>query len=356
MLLTDRPGRRLSYGDADTQSEIKFMPNISGDTGSNTTFLWALNCLQFCLRNHKLCQSSQNFCLPRRVLDLSASSPYSNDRVIKLYETRKEEVPYVCLSHCWGEYQPLRTIKSTLEEYKRGIAWPLFPNMFQDAMIFVQKLGIRYMWIDSLCIIQDDREDWRTESKKMCSIYENSILTIAATKSKSSTGGCFSIAPPEYCGFKVDEIATNNKSWDIFVRNQLPHYEFSREGSFGPEPWPLLKRGWALQERLLAPRVLHFGEFELLWECIEDTSCECGDKYFSQNLRKMQHKRMILEASFPQIVKSWCLLVEELSSLEFTFASDRLPALLGLATQYSKYREDKYIAGIWEGSLLSDIL
>jgi hypothetical protein len=98
-------------------------------------------------------------------------------------------------------------------------------------------LGIDFLWIDSLCIIQDSTSDWKGESAKMASIYENAFLTIASTKSKEGAAGCYTTTSAEFLAISVPDT-------DIFVHQQPPKFPTHR-GQKDPEKWPLLKRGWA---------------------------------------------------------------------------------------------------------------
>ncbi len=119
------------------------------------------------------------------LMDIQIFSPH-------LYETSEELGQYSTLSHCWGDKQVITTTTMTLESRKRLISWNELSKTFQDAMMITQRLGLQHIWIDSLCIVQDDKLDWETESKKMATIYENSLLTIAAAKAMNGTEGCFS--------------------------------------------------------------------------------------------------------------------------------------------------------------------
>ncbi|EGZ72613.1 HET-domain-containing protein, partial [Neurospora tetrasperma FGSC 2509] len=130
--------------------------------------------------------------LPFRVLDVG--SPGS--LLVKLVETTTEtpRAPYVALSHCWGppDKQPLKTTLHTIGDHMHpGIPLDRLPQTFADAVWVTRELGIRYLWIDSLCIIQDSPADWETESQKMGSIYEGATLTLGAAYARNSSEGLF---------------------------------------------------------------------------------------------------------------------------------------------------------------------
>jgi hypothetical protein len=114
---------------------------------------------------------------------------------LQLCEGQNEIAQYATLSHCWGFHQPLRTTKATLDLHLQKIRFSDLAKTFQDAAVTCRRLGIRYLWIDSLCIVQGDEEDWQIQSAQMASIYKGSTLTIAASSAHDGTEGCFLSTP-----------------------------------------------------------------------------------------------------------------------------------------------------------------
>lgn len=114
----------------------------------------AVQQLDRCNKNH-ICSAEATTLLPKRVLDVG-TAPRDN---IRLHETSGERSPYVCLSYCWGSLPVLQTTKSNFHSHQIGIEWETLPLTFRETISFVHQLGIRYLWIDSLCIIQGDRKD-----------------------------------------------------------------------------------------------------------------------------------------------------------------------------------------------------
>lgn len=169
---------------------------------------------------------------------------------------------YVCLSHCWGGSQPLRTLKSNLQLHKKSIPWSQIPRTFQDAITWTRMLGIKYIWIDSLCIIQDDNDDWEKESAQMMHIYQSSFLTLAASWSQGSDSGCFADSMEDYPIYQLTALDQQSGiHCNVFARKSLPHWFINTSDR---KEFPLLTRGWVFQERLLSPRFLHFGKGELI--------------------------------------------------------------------------------------------
>jgi len=269
----------------------------------------------------------------------------------------------------------LKTTQETLDLHKARIPWQSLPKTFQDAIEFTRRLGVRYIWIDSLCIIQHDKEDWERESAKMYEVYRKSYLTLAATSSANAEGGCFSRDPlfrSHYLSLG-DEIPGFGNLW---VRRALAHrgfiFEIVSQGETIDidEVRPLMSRGWAYQERLLSPRVLHFTNNELVWECMEAFSCECQPEFLDrkdggEDFTKVSHRHCLPielppEQWPPKQVEMktmrWHEVVAEYSQLGLTVPEDRLPGLAGLAKQMQTITGDTYLAGLWRSTLLLDIL
>jgi hypothetical protein len=177
-----------------------------------------------------------------------------NSEAPRLLETLGLRAPYAALSHCWGppEKRPLITTKGNLSQHRVQIDH--FPKTFQDAFVITRALGLQYIWIDSLCIVQDDEEDWKRESKVMGRIYQRAQVTIAASDANDSTEGLFfarpQLPPPMELPF-IDKTSQKQKG----------SYFMSLPVSFGntdPEKSVLNSRAWATQEWILSRRIIHF--------------------------------------------------------------------------------------------------
>lgn len=152
--------------------------------------------------------------LPKRVIDV-APCGYNS---VRLMETNGELGVYFCLSHYWGaSSRALTTTMGILEKRKQELAWNDLPATFQDASDFVRRLGKRYLWIDSLCILQDSRDDWEVQSKHMASIYQDAYLVLAATKSKDSAGGCYAVMDDSFKSHCFP-ASFNNKTYEVYCR------------------------------------------------------------------------------------------------------------------------------------------
>ena len=212
-----------------------------------------------CIENHGSCNENQPAYCPTRLLDLVH---FGSSGDIVLTEREKDHdghVPYTTLSHCWGATtsRPLTTNLANLASRKSRIPFDELPLTFQDAVTTTRKLNISYLWIDSLCIIQDSPSDWEEEAGRMAKIYAGSVCTLSALGSKDSNGGFFRVPENE-----MESVFR----YDLTLASQRIRVFPSK-----PNTWvldgPLMGRAWTLQERELSRRVLHFARRKLLWEC-----------------------------------------------------------------------------------------
>jgi Heterokaryon incompatibility protein (HET) len=243
-----------------------------------------------------------------------------------------------------------------------GIPVGALPRTFQDAIAVARELSIPYIWIDSLCIVQDSPEDWKQESGLMASVYSNSYLNIAATGSSDSSQPFLSSRNPFHASVPVSgslHSRRGGQKGSILVRASMSrvHKLYSSPSktnnywSSDPEESsqaPLLSRAWVFQERHLAPRTLHFYPSELVMECRAGLRCECTglDVFTSNPLRNFD------DISF----SSWFGVVEDFSRLKLTYQSDRLPALMGIAQIFWEKLRCSYLKGIWEQDVAKGLL
>ncbi|KAH8198207.1 hypothetical protein TruAng_007634 [Truncatella angustata] len=248
----------------------------SGDdcnTRTGTSFVIAAEWFHECMAEHDLCATLNvpRDWIPHRLLDVNPRS--SSLDMIKLEQTKDWQQPqrYATLSHCWGALKPRRLLINTEREFLRGILLGSLPKTFQEAVRTVRTLGIQYLWIDSLCIIQDSELDWNIESSLMAYVYGGSTLNIAAAASDDCAGGLFQNRPASYFGPCLLSIMSRDES------TLLP-YQIHDEDlwDFEFETAKLNTRAWVMQERLLSPRTLAFTKTQLFWECRSNDDYEPG--------------------------------------------------------------------------------
>jgi len=216
--------------------------------------------LQSCDKYHNQCKhiASRQECLPTRLLDLS------NPDSLKLVPGQEVSFPrYIALSHRWGESDKTpsyRTTNNNIHSREKGSNFHVsdLPLTFRDAIKVSQGLGIHYLWIDSLCIIQDCKEDWAKESRRMEDVYAGAYCTIAATSATNSQEG--------FLGQDIDSkhvfvYDNDNPSQRAYARIETANFDREVDGA------QLNQRGWVLQERLLSRRTVHFGSSEMYFEC-----------------------------------------------------------------------------------------
>lgn len=234
--------------------------------------------------NDHLCHFSDLSPLPDRVLSLEASA--EGNITVRLTEPDNALGKYATLSHRWSLDHNFITTITNLGERKEGILWEELPKTFQDAVRFCLELNIPYLWIDALCIAQDDPIDWEVQSAKMADIYHQSCLTLASTWSNSNSTGCFPDQADEYAEHSLEVTNSGQDNFSLKVRRKLSHWA-TNPTAMPTRDDPLLSRAWVFQERVLSPRVLHFCLWEMIWECCEHTICECGGLSNSLNLKSL---------------------------------------------------------------------
>ncbi|KAH6702043.1 heterokaryon incompatibility protein-domain-containing protein [Leptodontidium sp. MPI-SDFR-AT-0119] len=209
---------------------------------------------------------------------------------------------------------------------------------FEDTFTTARHLGFQYIWIDSLCILQGDKEDWQREAALMSSVYAGSSLNIVALDAPSGETGCFFQRDAQTIrGHKLLSCA-DAKSSDRTLYNCMPSGSFFRG--------PAFERAWIFQERLLSPRNLHLGKRELLWECRERLACE--------TLPEISIINKYDEG--PKIISRWNGIIREYSTGKLTYATDKLVAISGVARQFAGAYNLEYLAGVWREYLEHQLL
>lgn len=317
-----------------------------------------------CEESHTQCVYTTTF-LPKRLLNIRP------DGIVSLVEqaalTAANEatglsIRYACISHCWGKTRSRHiTHRSSLTHNMNGIPVLELPKTFQDAVYIVQSLGMKYLWIDSLCIVQDDDEEWDAHVNEMAQIYQNAYITLAAGDGVDDDAGFFLEPEAEFNEVRALEVSgTEGERIRINMRILPPHPGASSTMS------PLEQRGWIFQERFLSRRFLCFRRNEIQWECLCDVACTCSsiDGCFNA-----QYIPDLPNPSFPEstsvkwklarlnnmeknnVLALWREMVGVYSQKLLSFEKDKLPALAGLAKLFAVALNDSYLHGHWEQEL-----
>jgi hypothetical protein len=219
----------------------------------------AISWLQNCNVFHGICSANhEKEFKPSRLLFLEKHS-------IRLHTAldMPKRVKYLTLSHCWGRHQLIRLLESNFEAFREDIPYQLLSQTFRDAIRVTRKLGFSYLWIDSLCIIQDSRDDWNHEARLMGKIYTHATCNIAASDAPDSTHGC--LYPRTARAIQPDAIDFGPDEGEQHLLNRTDIYEHQHI---------LYTRAWVLQEAILARRTLDCGRGQLFWRCGEMRASE----------------------------------------------------------------------------------
>ncbi|CAN9357824.1 unnamed protein product [Alternaria alternata] len=310
--------------------------------------------LNDCLRNH----DHGPKVAATRPSRLVAVGTLDGSEHIKIVDSSDFDEKYIAVSYRWGATNNLLTTTKTSKLFHTSIAWDQLPKTFRDAVEIARELDISYIWIDSLCIVQDDPDDWETESAKMADIYNGAFLTIMAASASDSQGGFFQDRPAirEMVVLPYTD-ASGSTELNVFVGKELPGYE---DIVFNG---PLFRRGWVFQERLMSKRKLIFGQDQTYWECNTKVQSESTirrrDKFAELN---RPHNDLFLALSDPSYRMDktwnrtspedlWMDLVSQYSLCSLTYETDRLPSLSGLARTFALRFGGSYAAGLWQDQI-----
>lgn len=353
--------------------------------------------IQECIKSHDACKTraSSSF-LPTRIVDVRPGAAEDQVRVIITKETQLSDGgQYLALSYCWGNNaNPSSNMELTrivsgprtahvltsenMSSYKEAILTSSLPATIRDAFTIVRQLGMRYIWIDALCILQDKIEDWERESAQMGNIYANAYCTIAASSASHSDEGilhprslgrCFAASIGAFDTAKILQEITKRHSAQISqsATNSKPggeSLEFYVMNSDWDKPlWrnPLSSRGWALQEQHLSTRILYYTNEEVYWQCCSFSASEQLPVGLLPGLEMTKSYRIFDdfrgEESYAELVSSrWFHLVNDMTGRDFTEPLDLLPALSGIAGEIERLTGYKYFAGLWEKKIFMGLL
>ncbi|KAF4452151.1 HET-domain-containing [Fusarium albosuccineum] len=365
------------------------MTSLDPSTAASLLQKWLTVCEQ-----HNRCTSDSQT-LPKRLIDISAKNP----RLIETAETCLSSRRYITLSHRWGSQEsqkPLTTTTTTYDLRIQGIDWLEFPRLFQDITVLARMLGCYYLWIDSLCIIQDDENDWSQQSVQMAEIYSNGYLNLAAASALNPSETLFKSRDQFLQGAQIPQgffygslephVIQPSHDPSLAAVHVRPFNKTAHECVLGSATssrymeCPLLERAWVYQERLLAPRTAFFARSELMWQCRESSNCECRDaanysKLMAQielarpdrEIHPLVFSRFQVDSmcwekyNFEKILTMkdprreaqsfWLQTVGYYSWMDLTKESDRAYAIAGVAQRLQTVMQDTYLAGLWRRDL-----
>ena len=332
---------------------------VSVNTNSDTSWSLVENWLDECAKSHKSCNRLMAIepSLPSRVIDLGSGEP----RLVVVTDDTPI-LPYATMSHCWGSHMPLMLLSSNIAELQKRIPISQLSKSFQDAFLITQRLGLNYIWIDSLCIVQDIVADWERESQSMSEVYSNSYCNIAAAHAVDGTYGCFIERSPDL----VKPLKVNLNWGPNPGTYYAVQWLYWRENVMN---MPLHRRAWVCQERYLAPRNLYFGATQLYWECCGRVASEtfplglparvgAPSKGLDPHIDGARRRKGLGLSEAPDLdaFSLWDLIISTYSKGNLTHSTDKLVALSGLAGRMQKHTKSQYLAGMWRKHLAYQLL
>lgn len=296
-------------------------------------------------------QSDGGF-MPKRLLYLEISGRVTARLVETSSLLRTQRTEYATLSHCWGKERFLTLTEANYAGFRQDIPLSALARTFREAIKFCASLGISFLWIDSLCIVQGEinNKDWLEQAPIMDRIYGNSVLTLAACASTAAGEGLIRPLDPDFWNDVVVDV------WhkDLIYRYKLCARYSSRSALKHWGNLPIFRRGWCVQELLLSPRVLYFTDKLLFWRCQEEDNAESGDPGWP-------HLGFLSSTDTDTLNEDWMRVAQDYGKTSVTVPEDRVYAMAGLAAWFgSRFAEagtvTTYCAGCWEHDLARQLV
>ena len=325
--------------------------------------------IEDCVLNHPQCErksGDRNF-YPTRLLRIDETGCKSWSLVLTGPDCDRS-TPWMTLSHRWSSWLRTKLTSTNVADLQQEQPMTRLPTVFQDAMFMARQLGVSYIWIDALCIIQDSQPDWQKESALMQYIYSGSICNISSCGSQDNQQPFFRHRHPDVSLTRTVQLEWAPTEGGYAVLDMAFWDEHVHER-------PLNRRAWVFQERLLSPRLLHFSQDQILFECRMGVASEfypsgLPKSYMTQSFTNFKSLAVFgLEMGSGQrtntqvqldsligVYQYWTSLVEVYSRCHMTRAEDKLIALSGVARIFQDKLADTYLAGLWKGWFFQSLM
>ncbi|KAI8650019.1 HET domain-containing protein [Fusarium sp. Ph1] len=272
--------------------------------------------------------------------------------------TVRNRCPYATLSYCWGGDQPFKLIKARLTQHETHIGIKTLPGTIVDAIEVSIRLGIYYLWIDSLCIIQDDPEDVAREINKMADIYQGTTVTISAASSSCYRDGFLNTRQAHVQSkpkFKFPLTCSDGKSGTVFLLLHQSGYPYR---DWVPDP--INNRSWTLQEHVLSPRILYYSSQQLHWSCKGTRASDGGLSLeqtelgpFDVTMLRFSLSRAAMASTSWELF--WKDLLSSYLSRGLTNPMDRRSAISAVGEELARVNHTSFVAGLFESTLAHNL-
>lgn len=305
---------------------------INPDPASDASFALALRWAQDCHANHLECKISDDGFAPLRLIDVGSEG----GRAPRLYEPEPQErLRWCCLSYCWGGDQLLKTTKIMRDVFSKNIPWKLLPRTIRDAIRTTRALRVPCLWVDALCITQDDGDEVTSQIAAMSKIYKGAYVTIIASIAQKSSDGFLQRRDLTELDQPMFALPYHGPS------GQAGALYFFVDNGYDPSDEPVRKRAWTMQERLLSVRILDYGKRHMRWACRTKSYGDGGhrntippDAEAAERLQPQMYKQGVRLRS--DVLWSWQDLVADYTLRHLSVGGDKLPAVSGVAREYAE--------------------
>lgn len=366
-----------------SEQEVHVPPGVKVYAGhpnsepwSENTLTWARKHIEDCALRHDCSTAfkSTSRPLPTRLIHIPDNFQIGGISLNGNTAHLPSNTRYTALSHCWGNLtgqECLTTVNNVDTHLTDGIEWTKVPQTFRDAIHYTHRLGLEYIWIDSLCIVQGDTTDWEIESVRMFDYYSSAYVTLGSTFSTNCNGGFVSQPHIQVSRLYLFDMVFRGTILPIYAYRPFSGEEYDLEfadnhDSSGQStlsgPFNLFKRAWTFQERLISPRLLLFTENQLIFECYDGRWTQETNS-ITQKTLKDKYRRLLASSDVDSSEASWTDLVNRFTVLQLSFTQDKLPAFAAVAQQYmasqfpsSHAAEEGYLCGLRKSHLHCDLL
>ena len=355
---------------------------------------WIKSC-----EGHVNCSTTSDVLLPTRVIEVL---PVFGKQRSRLFVTNGLKGRYNTLSYCWGTQNTVLTHKN-LAQFQKEIDLSTLSKTVQDAIEITISLGIPYLWIDAICILQDSPRDKALELSRMASIYQSSHITIVAASAKNADEGFLLPREAPSPANTIPFMHNGFRAGTVKIRRRVTDLEILMREVPAPPLQPVDSRAWTLQEQLLSQRLLVYCTDTLQWRCkgvvanLESSKCvpQPDELRWSaffvrpepvplllnqdtvdvrsgvEDLMHTEFKNTVISITpsasslgqqapehkrISKLRTQWAHLVERYSLRSMTYASDKFVALAGIAEKFGDALRTNYVAGLWEDHILEYLM